>query len=56
MDISRYKEIKNELDNLKGIAHIKFLLNLSEKERTDFFNYKKFLETQHFLLGGTDYE
>ena len=52
MEKARYEEIKNTEENLNGIARMKYLAEeLSEKERTEYFEYRNFIEMQKFLTG-----
>ena len=52
MNKKRYEEIKQKEQSLKGIARFKFLVEeLSEKERLEYYEYKKFLEFQKEWIG-----
>lgn len=52
MDKKRYEEIKNIEENLKGIARLKYLTEeISDQERLDYFEYKRFIKSQIEWVG-----
>lgn len=51
MKKERYEEIKEIETNLKGIARIKYLLELGDKERTEYFEHKRFIQFQKEWIG-----